>query len=78
MQQIRLYFSWIFLGLFGIHSFIAGKPLQGILFIIFTILGSLLSVIGIGFLIFSIEGLIVLIQIIMAACKKSDQYGTIR
>nr|WP_156414481.1 hypothetical protein [Caviibacter abscessus] len=48
------------------------------MFIIFTILGSLLSVIGIGFLIFSIEGLIVLIQIIMAACKKSDQYGTIR
>lgn len=66
-----------FFGLLGVHSFIAKKPIQGILFIIFTILGWILSLVFIGFIVLSIEGIIILVQIIMAVGKKSDENGMI-
>lgn len=66
-----------FLGGFGVHSFIAGKSGQGVLFIVATILGWILSIVGIGFIVFLIEFIIIIAQIIMAASKPADQYGQI-
>lgn len=66
-----------FLGLLGIHSFVAGKKSQGVLFIVVTIIGAMLSIIGIGSVILSIETIIIIIQIIMAASKHADEYGRI-
>jgi hypothetical protein len=68
----------LFLGSFGIHSFIAKKPIQGILFILTTIIGWLTVALIIGGVILFIEGIVIIIQIIMAASKPSDQYGNIK
>ena len=68
----------LFLGGFGVHSFIAKKPIQGILFIITTILGILTTFIFIGGIILFIEGIVIIFQIILAASKQTDQYGNIK
>lgn len=68
----------LFLGGFGVHSFIAKKPIQGILFILTTIIGWLTVALIIGGVILFIEGIVIIIQIIMAASKPSDQYGYIK
>lgn len=68
--------AW-FLGLWGVHSFYAGKTLQGIIFILTTIIGIILSSIGIGVFIMFIEGAICIIQIILAVMKSSDENGNI-
>ena len=69
-------FAW-FLGMWGVHSFYAGKTLQGIIFILTTIIGIILSFIGIGILIMIIEGAICIFQIILAVMKTSDENGNI-
>ena len=69
-------FAW-FLGMWGVHSFYAGKTLQGIIFILTTIIGIILSFIGIGILIMIIEGAICIFQIILAVMKSSDENGNI-
>lgn len=68
----------LFLGGFGVHSFIAKKPIQGILFILTTIIGWLTVALIIGGVILFIEGIVIIIQIIMASSKPSDQYGYIK
>lgn len=67
----------LFLGQLGIHSFIAKKPVQGILFIIASIIGYLTVVVMVGYLILFVEFLIIIIQIILAALKPADKYGNI-
>lgn len=66
-----------FLGNLGIHAFFAGKPIQGILFILFTISNSILTLVFIGYIGFFIEFIIILVQIILAASKPADKYGRI-
>ena len=67
----------LFLGSLGVHSFIAKKPIQGILFILTTIIGWLTVFFIIGGVILFIEGIVIIIQIIMAASKPSNKYGNI-
>lgn len=68
----------LFLGGLGVHSFIARKPIQGILFIITSIIGFILSFLIVGFFVFLIEGIVLIVQIILAAGKKADKYGNIK
>jgi len=69
-------FAW-FLGIWGVHSFYAGKTLQGIIFILTTIIGFILLYIGIGALILIVEEATLIIQIILAVMKSSDENGNI-
>ncbi len=69
-------FAW-FLGTWGVHSFYAGKTLQGIIFILTTIIGFILLYIGIGALILIVEEATLIIQIILAVMKSSDENGNI-
>lgn len=68
--------AW-FLGAFGVHSFYAGKPVQGIIFIIVTVINIFLSFFSIGIFTAIITGIVIIVQIIMAAKKKSDEFGRI-
>lgn len=45
------YLLWYFLGLFGMHQFYLGNPLQGILYLVLLTIGSLTAFILIGFFI---------------------------
>lgn len=76
-NKIAYVLAAFFLGELGIHSFIAGKPIQGVLFIIMSLIGWSLSVIFIGFFIIGIIHIIIFVQIIMALLKSSDEYGRI-
>ncbi|WP_064615220.1 NINE protein [Streptobacillus moniliformis] len=66
-----------FFGYLGIHSFYASKPIQGVLFIIFSLINYVLLFILIGYFLFMIESLIILIQIFIAIGKPTNEYGNI-
>ena len=64
--------AW-FLGIWGAHSFYAGKNKQGIIFIVTTVLGFIL----LGGIPLIIEWIICIVQIIKAVKKPADEYGRI-
>ena len=64
--------AW-FLGIWGAHSFYAGKNKQGIIFVVTTVLGFIL----LGGIPLIIEWIICIVQIIKAVKKPADEYGRI-
>ena len=62
----------------GIHAFYAGRVIQGIVFLIFGLIGIILTpIFGIGLFIMVPIWIINIIQLIMALSKQSDMYGRI-
>ena len=67
-----------FVGLFGVHRFIAGHWFAGLCYLATFIIGSLLTFFfGLGFIILSIEGLVCLYDIVKAAITTADDRGDI-
>ncbi|EKU47801.1 TM2 domain-containing protein [Staphylococcus massiliensis] len=54
----------LFLGSFGVHKFYAGRPMQGILYILFLWTG--------------IPHILAIISAVLVALTPADQYGNVR
>lgn len=67
-----------FLGMLGVHRFIAGHWIAGLFYLAFFILGLVLTfVFGLGFFILAIEELVVIYDIVRAAFASADVQGNI-
>ncbi len=64
----------IFLGAFGVHKFILGYQKEGIIMLVITIVGIVLSCIGIGVFVVWGVGLIGLIEGIMYLTKSDEEF----
>lgn len=64
----------IFLGAFGIHKFILGYQKEGIIMLVITVIGIVLSCIGIGVFVVWGVGLIGLIEGIMYLTKSDEEF----
>jgi len=70
------YLLWFFFGYFGVHRFYLGKIPSGILMLALLVLGSLTTMIGIGFVLLAALGiwwLIDAVWIFLAARKENDK-----
>ena len=68
----------LFLGLWGIHRFVAGHWFAGLCYLAVFFIGSILTfVFGLGLFILGIEGLVCIYDIIKAATAPADEYGMI-
>ena len=68
--------AWFF-GVYGIHSFYAGRKQEGIYFLIAGIIGTLTAFILVGSIIIFVECIICIIQIVKAIQKPADEFGRI-
>ena len=68
--------AWFF-GVYGIHSFYAGRKQEGIYFLITGIIGVLTYLFLVGMLILFVEFVICVIQIVKAVQKPADEFGRI-
>ena len=66
-----------FLGVFGIHLFYAKKTMQGIIFVVFAIIGIITAAFYIGVFIIMILRITSFVQMLIALFKKSDEFGRI-
>lgn len=64
----------IFLGAFGVHKFILGYKKEGLIMLVITIVGIVLSCIGIGVFVVWAVGLVGLIEGIMYLTKSDEEF----
>ena len=64
----------IFVGAFGIHKFILGYQKEGIIMLVITVIGIVLSCIGIGVFVVWGMGLVGLIEGIMYLTKSDEEF----
>ncbi len=64
----------IFLGAFGVHKFILGYKKEGIIMLVISVVGIVLSCIGIGVFIVWAVGLVGLIEGIMYLTKSDEEF----
>lgn len=64
----------IFLGSLGIHKFILGYQKEGIIMLVITVIGIVLSCIGIGIFVVWAMGLVGLIEGIMYLTKSDEEF----
>lgn len=72
------YILWFFLGFIGGHRFYLGKKISAIVMLMLFLIGSLLSMVGVGLIFFAILGLwwiIDSILIFIAAQKTNDEFA---
>ncbi|MFD1914513.1 TM2 domain-containing protein [Halodurantibacterium flavum] len=77
-SMIVAYLLWIFTGWFGGHRFYLGKYLSAILLLILWGLGTLLTVIGVGFILLGIAGLWLLIDAFLIPAMVSTANDDLR
>lgn len=64
----------IFLGAFGVHKFILGYKKEGIIMLVISIVGIVLSCVGVGVFIVWAVGLVGLIEGIMYLTKSDEEF----
>ncbi|WP_396597807.1 NINE protein [Dokdonia sp. R86516] len=64
----------IFLGAFGVHKFILGYQKEGIIMLVLSVVGIVLSCVGIGVLLFWAVGLVGLIEGIIYLTKSDEEF----
>lgn len=65
----------IFLGAYGVHNFYLGYTSKAVIQLVCTIVGIILSCVGIGFIVVSGIGIWALVEGIMILCGKIDKDG---